>query len=307
MSNLNVTLTEEESDLVNQCAATLRLIQSDSSAIESGKRHEYLREEISRNLKDVPTTSRERLLKGLLSRFPVGGQVVFTAPAAAPQAEVARREETLDELFQRFLALAVDLPEQPRTEFAKKLYDAGLGWVDREALELEISGQLRERLGIQAGRQPQLNRVVELASLLVQTFYEMDRAALLTLKELYPKSSLLHRSKDFRFLAGQYLGGENAEIEPYIRVVSSLIGGMLAAMLGGGRDFGRQFIEKYSPAAIEEVIIVEGRSGFMGPGKKERCWDKFDNLSKDIATPELIDRWFKDCLGKFVDSRTKNG
>jgi len=115
----------------------------------------------------------------------------------------------------------------------------------------------------------------------------------------------LKNPQDFRQATGQYLSGNVDQIEPQLRVTSALLGGMLAALLGGGRDFGRQFVEKYSPNSIEEVVLSEGRNGFMGPSKKERCWDKYCSLSKDIATPELVDRWLKDCLGRFADSGAK--
>jgi hypothetical protein len=151
-----------------------------------------------------------------------------------------------------------------------------------------------------------MERVVQVAALLVQALHELDRTAIIALKELYPRSSLVARPHDLRLAMGQYLVGDLASIDPDLRATSALLGGMLAAMLGGGRDFGRQFVEKFSPDAIEEVIISEGSKGFMGPGKKERCWDKYRSLSKDVATAELVDRWLKDCLGRYAETGAKN-
>ena len=306
MSQANTVLTEDEIGLVNDCAARLRVIQGDAAAIAAEKRCEYLNEEVHRSFKGLTPGRRKLCLEGLLARFPVAGQLAKTALAPAPVAAVTPVPDSPAKSFERFLAAAGEFSEQERAEFAKRLYDAGFAWVDRGALELEISKELQARFGLPADRQPRLERVVQVASLLVQALYELDRTAMIALKELYPRSSLVSRAHDFRNATGQYLAGNIDEIEPHLRVSTALLGGMLAATLGGGRDFGRQFVEKFSPDAIEEVIVSEGSKGIWGANKKERCWDKYCSLSKDIATPELIDRWLKDCLGRYADAGTKN-
>jgi hypothetical protein len=304
MSQANIVLTEEELCLVNDCAARLRVIQGDAIAIDADKRCEYLNEEVNRSFKVLSPARRRGCLEALLARFPVAGQLVKAAspPAPLPAAPVT---QTPEQLVERLIATAAEIPEDQRTEFARRLYDAGLRWVDHGALELEISKELQTRFGLPADRQPRLERVVKLASLMVNALYELDRTAMIALKDLYPRSAVLNRSQDFRQATGQYLAGNTDEIEPQLRASSALLGGMLAALLGGGRDFGRQFIEKYSPNSIEEVVFSEGSKGFMGPSKKERCWDKYCSLSKDIATPEQLDRWVKDCLGRFADAGNK--
>lgn len=306
MSQANTVLTEEELGLVNDCAARLRVIQGDAAAIAADKRCEYLNEEVHRTFKGTTPGRRKLCLEGLLTRFPVAGQLAKSMTATVPVAAAQPVADSPAKLLERLVAAAGALSEEQRTEFARRLYDAGFAWVDRGALELEISKELQTRFGLPADRQPRLERVVQVASLLVQSLYELDRTALIALKELYPRSALVSRAHDFRQATGQYLAGSIDDIEPHLRGSTALLGGMLAAMLGGGRDFGRQFVEKFSPDAIEEVIVSEGSKGFMGPNKKERCWDKYCSLSKDIATPELIDRWLKDCLGRYADSGTKS-
>lgn len=307
MSQVNTVLSEDELGLVNDCAARLRVIQGDAAAIETEKRREYLNEEVSRSFKGLTSGRRRVCLEGLLARFPVGGHLANAMPAAPPPpAAVAPVADTPARLLEKLVAVAGELPEEQRSEFARRLHDAGFVCEDREAMELEISPEMQARFGLSTDQQPRLVRVVQLAAFLAQTLYELDRTAMIALKELYPRSAVLNRSHGFRQATGQYLTGGIDDIEPHLRVTSALVGGMLAAMLGGGRDFGRQFVEKYSPGAIEEVIIAEGSKGFMGPSKKERCWDKYSGLSKDIATPELIDRWLKDCLGRYADLQIKS-
>ena len=305
MNQANTVLTEDELGLVNDCAARLRVIQGDAVAIEADKRCEYLNEEVTRSFKVLTPARRRGCLEALLARFPVAGQLAKSV-SQAPTVVAAPVPLTPEQLIERLVAVAAEVPEEQRADFARRLSDAGLSWVDKEALELEVSKELQTRFGLPPDRQPRLERVVKLASLVVQSLHDLDRTATIAIKDLYPRSAYLNRAQDFRQATGQYLAGNTDEIEPQIRVSAALLGGMLAALLGGGRDFGRQFVEKYSPSAIEEVVFSEGAKGFMGPSKKERCWDKYCSLSKDIATPELVDRWLKDCLGRFADSGGKN-
>jgi len=305
MSQTNTVLTEDELSLVNDCAARLRIIQGGAAAIDAEKRSEYLSEEVVRSFKSLTPARRRGCMEALLGRFPVAGQLAKSVSQAAT-VQAAPVPFTPEQLIERLVAVAADLPEAQRSEFAKRLSDVGLSWLDQDALVVEVSKELQTRFGLPADRQPKLDRVVKLASLVVHSLYELDRTALIALKDLYPRSAYLTRSGDFKQATGKYLVGDLEEIEPQLRITSVLLGGMLAALLGGGRDFGRQFIEKYSQSAIEEVVFTEGKKGWGGPTTKERCWDKYCSLSKDIATPELVDRWLKDCLGRFADSGTKN-
>jgi hypothetical protein len=306
MSQANTILTEEERSLVNDCAARLRVIQGDAAAMAADKRREYLGEEVHRSFKGLTPARRRSCLDSLLTRFPVGGKLAGTLaapPAAAPAVPVV---ESPEKLLEALLARVGELSAEQRAAFGRRLAEAGLNDGPRAALAPEIVRELQTRFGLPPDRPPDLERVAQLTALAVQSLADLDRAAVNVLKELYPRSPVLNRAADFRRAAGQYLAGDLEAIEPHARLTSALLGTLLAALLGGGRDFGRQFIEKFSPNAVEEVVISEGRSGILGPNKKERCWDKYCTLSRDIATPELLDRWLKDCLGRFADSGIKN-
>ncbi|MGH7940356.1 MAG: hypothetical protein ACREFR_04725 [Limisphaerales bacterium] len=308
MSQFTTTLTDDELDRVNQCASRLRLIQSDSATLSPERRREYLHDEISQSFKGASPANRKRLLGALLARFHLGGR----APAdTVPAAPAAIPSETPQALLERFLKLSAELSHQEKAAFAKRLYEAGyMPVADKAPAGVQVTDAMRQRLGIQPGREPNMQRLMEVTALLLQTFHDLDRAAMLTLKELQPRATLLNRPKSYWAAPGQYLAGDSQEIEPFFRAVSALLGGMLAAMLGGGRDFGRQFVEKYSPSAIEQVVEGEGGGSLIpgiGRSKTERCWDKYKTLTKDIATPDLVDRWVRDCLGKFVDARTRIG
>ncbi|HTV42661.1 MAG TPA: hypothetical protein VMF08_19005 [Candidatus Sulfotelmatobacter sp.] len=312
MSQFTTTLTDDELDRVNQCAGRLRLIQSDSAALSPERRREYLHDEISQSFKDVGPTNRKRLLEALLARFPSGGRMPADTAQVAPAAAAPPAPETPQSLLERFLKLSAGLPQQQKEAFAKQLSEAGFvaAGGKSSAAGMEVSDTMRQRLGLQPGREPNPQRLMEVTALLLQTLHDLDRAAMLTLKELNPRSALLNRQKGVWATPSQYISGDAQEIEPFFRMVSALLGGLLAAMLGGGRDFGRQFVEKYSPAGIEQVVEGEGGGSLIpgiGRSKADRCWDKYKTLSKDIATPDLIDKWVRDCLGKFVEARTRIG
>ena len=91
--------------------------------------------------------------------------------------------------------------------------------------------------------------------------------------------------------------------------MSALVGGLLAALLGAGRDFGRQYVERFSPGAIEDVIKGEGKAKIwlVGDSERELCWEKYKDLAKDYATAELVDRRIRDAVVSFVEKKVLAG
>jgi hypothetical protein len=300
MIHSNTALTEDESEWINNCAGRLRLIQTDAATTSGEKRREYLKEELARCFQTVAPANRVRYLDALLARYPVSGQVLKTsvplsAPALSPPAP-----ESADQIVSRLLAAVADLPEAKRGEIAKRLTDAGLVRTNVAENSAEIPPELRKRLGLLAEQQPNPARVVELAVFLLEAVVMLDQNALKTMRELSPRSPLLTRSEDFRKTAARFLTGGEGSLEHQWMAIRSLLGGLMAAMQGGGKDYGRQFVERMSPIAIEDVILSEGGKLF-GPNKKERCWDRYKDLSEDISTPDLVDRKIKECLAAFVE------
>jgi hypothetical protein len=301
-------LTDQERSWVDDLSRRLRLIEADAAQANPEKRREFLQEEVVRSFKNVARSDRKRLLEGLLRRFPVAGQVATLAaqPAPAPAVAPAAPPESPQEILERLIAAASKLSEERRSELAKRLAEAGLAWMDRDAVIMEIFAELRRKLPIQADQQPRLRGLADLSLLLIDLLYRLDQLALTTLRELSPKNPLLKRPQDFRNAVGRFLVNENEPLEPQLKMMSSLLGALLAAVLSGGRDFGRQYVERFSPANIEDVVVGEGKGGVLksmyGPSEKERCWEKYNQLSNDFATPDLIDRKIKDCMAKIVES-----
>jgi len=302
----------QESLLLDECAGRLRALQADTGESTPEQRREYFTEEIRRALKQVPPQERKSFLRNLLARFPVAGQVVevrtVAAPAAPPPPPAAPpKPETLDDLFAKFLQAASKAPEQQRQAMAKLLWESGLGWVDPAALVLEVSPEDCQKLGLPPGQQPRLKALVQLAVMLMDVFQKLDERAIATMRELSPKHALLKRSRDFRAVASQYLVNDSEPLEPQVRVIAGLLGTLLAAMLGTGREFGRQFVEKFAPSAIEDVVAGEGGGSFFGPNRKERCWDKYVDLARDYATADLVDRRLRETMAAFVEKKVPSG
>src|SRR5947208_1040872 len=172
MNQSQPALTEEESNWIAGFAGRLRLIQADSSTAPPEKRREYLQEEITRRLKELPEANRSRYLAALLDRFPVAGKiydrVAEPVPVAVPPP--APVPETPEQILHRFLDAVQGLPQQERRRFAGPLIDSGVIPDSPPAASptLELSQELRRTLGLPEECQPRLDRLAQLASQLVE-------------------------------------------------------------------------------------------------------------------------------------------
>lgn len=304
MSQSNTTLTGQEGSWIHDVAARLRLIQADTAQVEPSKRAEFLQEEVERSLKHVPPANRKRFIEALLARFPVAGRVVsaFAPVIAAPPVPVAVPvpvAESPAETLERFLAVVPKLSEEQRGELVQRLLGSELLRAYRSALVLETSEESQRALGLVTGQQPRLERIVQLTVVLLDVVSRLDQTGLKTMEALAPRSPTLKRNESVRKAAARFLVGEVETVEPQLREAFSLLAALLVAPLNGGRAFGQPYVERFSPAAIEDVVTAEGGGGVFG-NKKERCWNRYCDLARDFATAELVDRKIKECLAVVV-------
>ena len=305
-----LALSEQENGWINEVAARLRLIQTDTAQLSSEKRSEFLQEEVERSFKDVPPSNRQRLLGVLLARFPVAGKVVGLAPAPSapvPATVAAPVAESPAQTLERLLAALPKLTEAQRAAVSTKLASAGLLPAVREVAAVEISETTQRALGLQANQPLSVERLAQLTAVLLDGVSKLDQTALKTLEVLSPRSPLLKRGESSRRSSLRFLLGEIDSLDAQSRELSALVGALLAATLGGGRVFGQQYVERFSPAAIEDVVMAEGGGGMFGPSKKERCWDRYGDLSRDFATADLVDRKVKECLAAVVQRTVEKG
>ena len=301
MSQFKTALTEQESVWINEVGNRLRLIQADMAQSETAQRHELLQEEAERSLKTVSPANRRRLVEALLERFPVGGNVAGSLTvAAAPRPAVASAPvaETADQIMERLLSALPQLSEDKRNDLARRLFDADFLRAIRNELVVEVSEESCRALGLPTGQQPRMGRIVQLAVLLLELLTKADVAALQSLGAVSPRSPLLKRPEDFRTSVARFLVGESDGLVAQARMMRALLDALLEALRTGGREFGKQYVERFSPLAIQDVVIAEG-VGFLEK-KKEKCWDRYLDLSRDVATADLVDRKIRDCLAAVV-------
>jgi len=300
-------LAEQECNWISEVAGRLRLIQADAAAAAPEKSRGFLSEEIARNLKTVPPAQRKRYLEALLCRFPVAGQVLKPAPSAA--SAPVRVAESPEQLLERFLGVVTGLPLEKRAEFLKRLAEAGLVLAPVCAPIPAALDELRKALGLAADQQLRLDRLEQLGILLVDMVRRLNDRAADAMRDLFPRNPLPDRPSDFRQTAARFLTGEIESLDAQVQAVASLLGTVLVALQGGGKDFGRHYLDKYSPSAILEVIESEKQFGLLPwqQTKHECCWSKYVDLAKDISTPDMIDRKIKDRLAEFVKKKGLGG
>jgi len=293
-------LSEQETGQVNDLASRLRRIQMDAATAPEEKRRDLLQEELARSLKGVPPASRKGYLKVLLARFPVAGRIVQTAPVA-PEAAPASPAPTLEELLDRFLEAAAGIPDAKREEISRRLSKAGFAWVDHAALELEVGAELRAKFGLAAGQQPKLQRVAEIAAQLTELCAKLDQTTFNTWSALSRNNPAIRRHPDLRAVVARHLSGEGEALESHLQAISALVGGLQVAMLRGGKEFERYYTERFAPQAIDDVVTGEDR-GSLFKNKKERCWEKYCERAKDLATPGVIEKQLNDSFVKLVEN-----
>ncbi len=312
MNHADTALTDKESDLVNSLATRLRLVQSDLDGVEGEERRLSIKDELTHTLKDVPARDRQRILSGLLRRFPVAGQVAGVAsPApAAPVEAPVREPETPDHLLQRFLDACGDLDASKRKEWIQRL--AGQGMVEVRETEsspaaapasgLEVSVDLLTAIGMSADQPPQVDRVFLLLGALTALVERLDQATDRTMQELSVRRSPSSSMKKLPVALKEYLLGSEDNLDAVLQDFSARLGALVTGMLVGGRNYGSEFLRRCSPEAIEEVVKTEGRHGFRR-SFEVCCWDKYKDLARGFATAELIERQIKECTAKVVKSK----
>jgi hypothetical protein len=207
----------------------------------------------------------------------------------------------------RFLAAWPTLDEAERESAAKKISEAGLLPSGAGIVDAHVSEEYLRALGLTADQPLNLDRLVQLTAQLLDTLSRLDQTGLRTMEALAPRSSVLKRSESIRRSASRLLTGERENIDSQMRDVAGLMGALLAAVLGGGRVFGQQYVERFSPSAIEDVVRAEGGGRMFGPSMKERCWDRYVDLARDYATSDLVDRKIRECLASVVQRTIEKG
>jgi hypothetical protein len=202
--------------------------------------------------------------------------------------------------MERLVGILRELSDEQRAELLRPLVENGWTGNSGAVAPLQISEESQRALGLSAEQLPRWDRLADLTVMLMDVLSRLDQTSLRTLEALSPRSSLLKRNESVRRAAGRFLLGEVDTIEPQLRECAGLVGALLAATLGGGRIYGQQYLERFAPLAIEDVVKAEGGGGMFGRSTKERCWERYIDLARDMSTPDLIERKVRECLAAVV-------
>jgi hypothetical protein len=291
------TMTEQEKLWVTDCAARLKLV----AGATPEKRREFLDEEISRKLKELPKQKQKRHLEALLSQFPVDGQAPQALPPPPPPEGTKPPVATFDEVFDCFLRLAEELTEPNKAEVVSKLGKVGLTTAAL-SLPAEVTEKLRKELSLAANQQLQPRRVAEIATFLVELVCKLDQAAFGALRQLAPNCALL-KAESLRRLLAQYIVADQPRSAPSTRALEILVGAMLRALLIGGNEFGSRYLDRMKPENIWEVVKAEAK---MFENKRELAWERYKELSEEYATNEQINQLIREAMGATILSGLKD-
>jgi hypothetical protein len=162
--------------------------------------------------------------------------------------------------------------------------------------------KLRKELGLRPEQEPRPARVAELAASLVELVCKMDQAALAALKQMSPRNPFL-RAEALRRLLGQFVLADQAPSALCTRAFEALVGAMLKALMEGGSEFGRKYLERMSPEMIFQVATIDAK---FYDNKGELAWRRYKELAEDYATPEQINKHVREAMGASIDV-TLNG
>jgi hypothetical protein len=296
---------ENEKMWTSDCVGRLRLVQADAAALTPEKRREFLKEEIARKLEGLPQQGRRRYLEGLLAQFPVNGQYGSNKSETQQPATVpAPKKLTFNELFQEFVDQAAQLPLEQKSEVVRLLGEAGLASQSPARASGSLPAEsLKKVLLLTDHQQPIPERVDEVAAALTEIICKIEAASLASLRQVSPQNPLL-RGESLKKILSQYVVNEKPAAGPGTRAFESLIGAIIQAIVYGGAEYGRRYLQVMSPDMIWEVAKSE--AGMFG-NKKELAWEKYKDLATEYGSSDQINRKVKEAMGAFIDTALGTG
>jgi hypothetical protein len=282
-----IALGTDEASWAAGISARLRVVQSSFADDPAATREAYLRDELERALRELPSARRKPCLEALAERFPFQG---LNGGAQSEQAADRTATEAVESpalLVARLVERAGALSLDERQALARELVDGGF------ALELRpasmnptpppvdaIPPELEKKLGIHPDQSLDHQRVLRLIGVLIDLTVSLDQVAWTLWKGLAPNSAIRRDAgADVRKIAGPYLLGDpevsTANLTHALDRTRQLIGGLLAAVGASGEAFARGYLARFSPEAIKEQADAEP-GFFIGP--EQKCWRKYIDL-----------------------------
>lgn len=281
----------EESVWASGVAARLKLLQANFADDQPETRRGYLSEELERSLRNVPPSRREQHLTALGSFFPAwSGESPKALATAAPVAPIPQiREESAEELFERWMASASTLSPSAKLQIGARLSEAGLIPKAVAAGPLESTPELSKVFGFTEAKPPNPDRSVKLLASLAGVFLALDQLVWTLWRQLNPKS-IYRKESEFNRLAGPHLLGDpeisSEQIRQTVERTRRLIAALLGAVGRGGSNFARKHATDLAPDSIEAVARNEKKAW---ESLEAVSWRKYKDLYKEYATEQTVE------------------
>jgi hypothetical protein len=299
----------DETGWATQVAARLKLLQANCADDPPAKKQEYFTEEIDRALAEIPPGQRTAYLRALALKFPAwDGAGSAPLPVGGPAVSSSASPEVL---LERLLQAVPQLSEETKGEFTRKLAEAGLVKVEKTGGKFEMPEELQKKLGLTPGQPIRPERTFRLLVLISQEMLKLDSLAWETWSKLAPRSPFRKDARgttELKVAIEKYLSSDSEEsslqMHQFIEKTRKLIAGLVGAIPVGGKKFAEEFLVRFLPKNIEDIVGARG-GGLFGDSIEKRCWNKY----KELAYPDSdsIEKKLKDAIAKQAEEMVTKG
>jgi len=288
----------EEALWATGLAARLRLLQANCADDAPASRQSYLTEEIDRALKNVVPAKRKLYLQALAERFPAW-QAAQSAPLPAPA--TATVPEAPSDLLARFIEVASTLPPETRTQFVKKLQEAGLAPKESGSATLELAPEAQKKVGLPPGAPLHVERAVKLLVVESEAILALDQLGWTLWKQLAPRSTI-RKDAEMAKLAGQYLSGDQEvstqQLIQALERTRRLIAGLMGAVGRAGNSFAKKLVGRLSPEVIQDLAKMEKK---WAESVEQASWRAYERLAKEHLSEPAIENGIQEAMVKVAE------
>jgi len=172
----------------------------------------------------------------------------------------------------------------------------------------EIPEELRKKLGLeQGGLQPE--NAARLLALLLQEFVKLENLTWETWSQLAPRSAVRRdpavdevKGASARWLRGE-AGAGPAQCQQSVEKTRKMMAGLLAAIALGGKEFAEEYMVRFLPKNIEDVVHSRGGVSLFGDSVEKKCWAKYKELA--YGDPGAIEKKLRDALARQAEEIAK--
>ena len=262
-------------------AARLRILQASFADDEPATREGFLIEAVQQAMKEVPGTQHQSHLAALRELFPIPvPQAELPVAAPAPRSAPATPSDLASQIL--------ELPADQRQTVIGRLQAAGAipaAAAVRTAAPAPggpaptLPHDVVALLELPEGRSLDLARSVKLLAGLSEFYATLDQLVWSVWKSLAPRSVVRREASgaELRETVRAFLAGDpevsTAQLTEVIDKTRQLTAGLLAAIGATGETFARQYLSRFSPAAIKQSVGAEGGSFLIGA--EQKCWRKY--------------------------------